>query len=269
MRSLFLLSLCSIFCFFPGSGKAGDSSLPETAASEVKAATPSGETYRAYVLHLSQIAGRKDFAKIVDALRRQLDLVERAPLSPRVLNFFHTVPIVADELACLEKELPAAACYGPAAPERAQHGPHEFTVWDSKKSEWTNSDPVVLASEARGGVVMFRPHLNAQSPTMLHELLHAYHARMMPEGYRNQGILFYYNAAKGKKLYAADEYLMTNEKEFFAVTATVFLCGKDSKEPFTRSNLKEKQPDYFKYLIWLFEVDPDRAASATPIASAY
>ena len=67
----------------------------------------------------------------------------------------------------------------------------------------------------------------------------------------------------------AEAYLMTNQMEFFAVTASVFLYGKDSIEPFTRSKLKENQPDYFQYLVSLFEVDPDRAPSASPVASAY
>jgi hypothetical protein len=52
------------------------------------------------------------------------------------------------------------------------------------------------------------------------------------------------------------------------VTASVFLYGKDGKEPFARANLKQKQPDYFKYLVWLFGFDPDRGPNASPVASA-
>jgi hypothetical protein len=37
---------------------------------------------------------------------------------------------------------------------------------------------------------------------------------------------------------------------FFAVTATIFLAGKDSAhEPFTRAKLKEQMPGYFNYLV--------------------
>ena len=96
---------------------------------------------------------------------------------------------------------------------------------------------------------------------MLHELLHAYHAGMLPRGFKNPDVLLHYNLAKGEKLYPADAYLLTNEKEFFAVTASVFLYGKDGR--FTRSDLKQKQPDYYKYLVRLFELDPDGA----PVAS--
>jgi hypothetical protein len=58
---------------------------------------------------------------------------------------------------------------------------------------------------------------------------------------------------------------MTNEKEFFAVTASVFVFGRDGA--LTRANIKEKQPDYYKYLVWLFEFDPD-CTSSVPLASA-
>ena len=142
MRALLWTSLLSVLTLFPSYGNAGDGPLPQITVSEsekVKTTNLNEETYRGYILHLSQIAGRKDFAEIADALRRQLDLVEDAPLSPRVLTFFHTVPIVADELACLEKELPLVACFGPELPERSRHEPHDFTVWDSTKSQWTNS----------------------------------------------------------------------------------------------------------------------------------
>jgi hypothetical protein len=45
----------------------------------------------------------------------------------------------------------------------------------------------------------------------------------MPQGFHNAGVLLHYNIAKRNELYPADEYLMTNEKEFFVVTASVFL----------------------------------------------
>jgi hypothetical protein len=107
-----------------------------------------------------------------------------------------------------------------------------------------------------------------QKPIVLHELLHAFHNKMMPKGFNNTALLHHYNFAKGGNLYPDDAYLMTNEREFFAVTASVFLYGKDDKEPFTRAKLKEKQPDYFNYLVWLFGFNPDHAPSTTPVASA-
>jgi len=210
----------------------------------------------------------------------QLDIVESVGLSPRVLKFFHTVPFVVDELACLSspKEYPDArnaACYGMAAPERSQRTSHRVsTVWDNEKLQWSNPDAVDLAVDTGRGVVMVRPITlgassgYAQRPVILHELLHAYHAKILPQGIQNPAVLLHFDLAKTNQLYPAGAYLMTNEREFFAVTASVFLYGKDDQEPFTRSKLKEKQPDYFNYLVWLFGFNPDGVPGASPIASA-
>jgi hypothetical protein len=46
-----------------------------------------------------------------------------------------------------------------------------------------------------------------------------------------------------------------------------FLSGK-ADGGVTQSDIKQKQPDYFKYLVWLLEIDSDPAPSATPVASA-
>src|SRR5258707_6836062 len=105
-----------------------------------------------------------------------------------------------------------------------------------------------------------------ERPAMLHELLHAYHNRIMPRGFKNAGILLHYNRAKDRQLYPAEAYLMTNEREVFAVTASVFLYRNDG--PTTRQTLKEKQPDYYQYLDYVFGFDPDRAPSISPVASA-
>ncbi|MGF6433375.1 MULTISPECIES: hypothetical protein [Bradyrhizobium] len=52
------------------------------------------------------------------------------------------------------------------------------------------------------------------------------------------------------------------------MTASIFLAGKDSEhEPYTRATLKEKMPDYYKYLVGLFGADPEET-SVTPVASA-
>jgi hypothetical protein len=279
MRALLLASLLSVVTVFPDPGNAG-TRPPQTEVSNGEKAqwtNPNRVTYRGHFFDLSEIAGRQDFATMADALRHQIDIVESVGLSPRVLKFFHTVPIVVDEMACLGSEDPkllAAACYGPSAPERAQRTPRGATFWDSENLQWANVDPVSLAEDTQLGVVMVRPIMlgassrQAEEPVILHELLHAYHNKMMPHGVKNPAVLLHYNLAKSNQLYPAEAYLLTNEREFFAVTASVFLYGKDGKEPFTRANLKLKQPDYFRYLVWLFGFDPDRAPNASPVASA-
>jgi hypothetical protein len=274
MRSVLLSTLVlSTLALFPDPGRAGDR-LPqiEVLKKEKPASGNATEVaYRGYVTHLSDIAGRKDFSEIVSALQHQVDIVENAGLSPRVLRFFRSIPIVTDELSCLANEVSAVACYEPnGIPTYGAYVVRAKRVWDNDKSQWMNANSAYFGSDS--GVVMVRPLLTSeeQNPVMLHELLHAFHAQIMPHGFQNEGVLFHYNLAKTNKLYPEDKYLMKNEREFFAVTASIFLYGKDTAhDPFTRSNLKEKQPGYYKYLVGLFEFDPESAPSASPVASAF
>jgi hypothetical protein len=237
------------------------------------------EKYRGYMFDLSDFADRRDAGAISENLRKQLDLVENVGLSPRVLAFFHSVPIVASEMDCLDQGA-GAACYGPLAPTRRNRPTLGITTWDHDKQQWTNPDLLELAADSGRGVIMLRPNLMqyANDPVLLHEFMHAYHSRLLPNSYDNKGVIGFYAEAKGKELFGKNVYATANHKEFFAVTASIFLSGKDSThEPNTRAALKEKMPGYYKYLVGLFGFDPDPtlpdapaapAAAATPVASA-
>ncbi len=242
----------------------------DPAASAAPAPTTEADfqKYRGFMYDLSDYAGRKDVGAIEENLKHQLDMVENAGFSPTVLNFFHSVPIVATETDCLE-EGATLACYGPVAPKRARAATHGVTVWDTDKQQWTNPDVIDLAADSGIGVVMLRPTMtqHTDDPILLHEFLHAYHARLMPNGYDNRGIKAYFAWAKSKDLLDKKSYTLKNDREFFAVTASIFLAGKESMhEPKTREALKEKMPDYYKYLVGVFGFDPD--PSNTPVASS-
>jgi hypothetical protein len=237
-----------------------------TAAPEL----PAGfKTYRGYMYDLSEYADRKDYDALEDNLKHQLDMVENAGFSPRVLKFFHSVPIIASEMTCNE-EGAAWACYGFFVPDRERRGTLGVTIWDHDKQQWTNPDMVQLAADSGTGIIMLNPSMShhADDPILLHEFLHAYHGKLMPNGFDNKGIKGYFTYAKAKSLLPTDTYALKNDKEFFAVTASIFLAGKESvHEPKTRAALKEKLPDYYKFLVELFGFDPD-APAVTPVASA-
>lgn len=117
---------------------------------------------------------------------------------------------------------------------------------------------------------MLRPDMMRyeKEAVLLHELLHAYHARLLPDGYANKGVIAYYVLAKSKDLLPRESYAMKNPMEFFAVTASIFLAGKSEfHDPKSREALKEKLPDYYKYLVGVFGFDPDPAAPSGPVAS--
>jgi len=240
---------------------------PRVIQVEPETAVPPGfETYRGYIFDLSENSDRKDNEAIKEAFKRQLDVVENAGFSPKVLQFFHTIPIVASEMTCLELSA-GIACYGPLSPDRNQRT-STFTTWDERKRSWNNPNFVDLAADAGSGVIMVRPVMlkHAEDPVLLHEFLHAYHAKLMPQGYDNLGIRAFHAEAISKKVFGKEEYALMNHKEFFAVTASIFLAGKESMhEPKTRAQLKEKMPKYYEYLVELFGFDPD-ASSTTPVA---
>jgi len=261
MRSLLITLPLSIFVLFPAFPNAAERGRDY-------------QNYHGYTLELSAVEERQDVAAITDTLRRQLDLVESVGLSTRVLSFFHSLPVVVDEAACLHAEdakLRPAACYGPFAPQRSQHV-RGATFWDNGKGRWSNPDTIGFAEDTKLGLVMVRPSalypssVEKERPVLLHELLHAYHANMLPNGFSNSVVLSHYKAAKA--IYPSEAYLMANEREFFAVTASVFLYGKETIEPFTRAKIREKQPDYYNYLVWMFGFDPDRKPGVAPLASA-
>ncbi len=271
MRRVLLSSVVVVVSMLPHLAGAGPKVIhvdPSNSSDQPQAATGALQDYRGYRFDLSENAGRKDVEAITDMLKRQLDIVESAGLSPRVLQFLRTVPIVASEMACLD-EGAGAACYG-AVPFNRGPRVRALTSWDSDKAQWSNPDPVDLAVDSGLGVIMLRPNMMtyAKEPVMLHEFLHVYHARLMPQGYDNRGILAFYTEAKSKNLYPKDAYVLKNNKEFFAVTASIFLAGNDAThEPNTRAQLKEKQPDYHKYLVGVFGFDPE-APAVSPVASA-
>ena len=265
MRGLFLTSSVILLLSFASSfADAGSRIIEVQQAPEV----PTGfETYHGFVFDLSENADRKDGGAIAEAFRRQLDVVENAGFSPKVLQFFRSVPIIASEMTCLD-EGAGIACYGPISPDRSQRVNSTFTTWDERKLRWSNPNMVDLAADAGPGVIVVRPVMlkHAEDPVLLHEFLHAYHARLMPQGFDNLGIKAYHAEAMSKQVFGKEEYAMKNHKEFFAVTASIFLAGKESMhEPKTRAQLKEKLPNYYKYLVELFGFDPE-PSSATPVA---
>jgi hypothetical protein len=234
----------------------------DRAATEVP---PGFETYHGFIYDLSENVDRKDKDAIVDLLKKQLDVVESVGFSPKVMQFFHTVPIVASEMGCTELGA-AIACYGSVPPETSARN-RTFTVWDSNTKSWSNPNFVDLAADAGTGVIKLRPNMlkYAEDPVILHELLHAYHAKLMAGGLDNLAIKAIYAQATSKNVFPKEEYAMKSPQEFFAVTASVFLAGKSPlHEPHTRAQLKEKMPKYYKFLVELFGFDPE--PSTTPVA---
>lgn len=66
--------------------------------------------------------------------------------------------------------------------------------------------------------------------------MHVYHFRRLPGGRNNPDILTFYGRAKDGGFYPAGAYLLTNQGEFFAMTASVYLHGKLRANPSPATN---------------------------------
>jgi hypothetical protein len=283
MRVLPLAFTLSAILAFPNTLIAGGSGVHTlgtiTVSPKGAESHPSRETYRGQFFDVSSVKDRGDLPAVIDGLRHQIDVVQDLKLSPRVLAFFQTVPIVVDDFACMghmtnpssgePKPAMEAACYGHRMPATLKTAAAPALIWGSETGpEISNSDLVMRARTT--GVILIRPQTlvdqNKTRPVVLHELLHAYHDHILPDGYANHAAKSWFTAASEQAIYPSDQYLMSNEKEFFAVTTSVFLSGKDGS--LTRDDIKKKQPDYYKYLKWLFEFDPDNTLNGSPVASA-
>jgi hypothetical protein len=107
---------------------------------------------------------------------------------------------------------------------------------------------------SRDGGIEIDTRLAPQQPIVLHELLHAYHAFVLPQGARNPEVLEFYNQARTGGLYPAGSYVLRNPMEFFAVTASLYLSGHVDRPPGNRETLRAAQPRYYAWLAQLFGV---------------
>jgi hypothetical protein len=89
-------------------------------------------------------------------------------------------------------------------------------------------------------------------PILLHELLHAYHQKRLPEGNRNPKVLEAFRDAPARYPTGNAEHFLENPNEFFACTASAYLFGTIQQAPYERKAIQERQPKYYEYLGTLF-----------------
>lgn len=155
----------------------------------------------------------------------------------------------------------------------------EATHLDERIKTFLRGFPVVVQTGAGEGshyaggdsVTLAVDDPKDDRPILLHEYMHVYHFRRLPGGRDNPDILTFYRRAKRGSFYPADAYLLSNPGEFFAMTASTFLHGRLAREPFTREELRRKQPIYYGYLKGLFGAPqtenpgPSRLAGTAPL----
>jgi hypothetical protein len=167
-----------------------------------------------------QLLGDDDKARFASqsapSVIAQLGMVEAAGLPPEILAFFKRTPILVDP--------------------NLRGNPGFFTV------------------RGGAGAVQIQPIVfPANKPILLHELLHAYHFHVL--SLQNKPIIDAYDLALRNDAYPAQfrkAHFLENAKEYFAVTATIFLFGPVQQPPFNCAVLSHSDPAYLAFLATTF-----------------
>jgi hypothetical protein len=172
-------------------------------------------TYRGITADTSAAQGQPNLKEVVASLKHQIDIVVECGAKPVIMTFFKSQPVSVK-------------------PGQGDGGGHF-----SSKVAGVTVDAAVDAPE---------------KPVLLHELLHAYHFRVLPGALENPDLVRFYGIAKQNELYPPDSYVLKNVQEFFAVTGSLYLWGNVDRPPNNRATLHEKQPVYYQWLGDLFGV---------------
>jgi hypothetical protein len=162
------------------------------------------------------LVSSKQRDKVLPSLNRQFEIIEAVNLPAKVLEFFHTIPFVAD-------------------PDLTQMN-GEYKPMDGR---WV--------------VHVKLTDIPADRAIMLHELLHAYQHQVLGEPTPPVGRA--YQQALRPGTYPSSfrgAYFLKNGKEFFAVVGEVFLFGGTFRPPFKCSTVQQAQPEFIAYLTGLF-----------------
>jgi len=185
------------------------------------------------------------------------------------------------QLQEIAREVPAAAVaelrkvplwFSPEYPGITPHAEyHPAAGWlrDNKR------DPAMAKAVEFTNVRIFKRETKRMPNFALHELAHAYHDRVLGDGFENAEIKAAFENAREKRLYERVEqrfgdgrtanaraYAITNQMEYFAECTEAFFSTNDFF-PFTREQLANHDPKMFALLekLWSPAVE-DRSTKA-------
>jgi len=169
--------------------------------------------YHGWHVDASKAARAQAPQKTIKAIRTQIDIVEHAGLKPQVLAAMRTHPILADPSVGTE-----AGRYSAAR--------------------------LILLRVRR---------LDAKKPILLHALLLAWQDQNLPGGFANPEIAQFRREILARRIWPKNAIMLQSDGEFFAVTASCYLYGAITREPYTRADLRKTQPVYYQWLAKLFD----------------
>jgi hypothetical protein len=175
-------------------------------------------TYRGFKVDATAAQSAPFLKAVEDSLRHQIDITADCGATPKIIDFFKSQTIFIK-------------------PGQGDGG--------GRFSSKTNGVSVDIAVHA------------PEKPVVLHEMLHAYHWWVLPDGFGNADVARFYERATNDGFYPPDSYVLKNVQEFFAVTGSLYLWGNVDRPPHDRKTLRDKQPVYYKWLGDLFGVVKD------------
>ncbi len=145
---------------------------------------------------------------VVKRIDAQLDLVAKTGVRPDALAYMRTVPIIGD---------------GSPGTEPGRY--------------------------VRGQGVLVRVKLlDPKKPMVLRQLLYAYLDQKLPGGFANPDVARFRREAVARKAWPRTAAMLQSDPDYFAYTATAYLAGAITREPYNRANLRKTQPYYYDWL---------------------
>jgi hypothetical protein len=181
------------------------------------------------------------------------------------------VVLLDAQLAKVERFIPAKAV------ERLRSVPINFTLpYESGRGTAEYHGGLAWVKQAGREIALAKaieftnvdrlePEIRRMPVLVLHELAHAYHDQVIPDGYQNPDILGAYQKAKAAGTYdavkrwtgekfvdkPAKAYAMNNQMEYFAESTESYFDRNDF-EPFNLAELQAKDPGMLKVVekVW-------------------
>ena len=166
-------------------------------------------SYRGFTVDTTAAQGAANLKDVAKSLRHQIDITADCGTTPRILDFFKSQTIFVK-------------------PGQGDGG--------GRFSSKVKGVAVDIAVDA------------PEKPVVLHEMLHAYHWWVLPDGFKNAEVERFYERARDGAFYPPASYVLKNVQEFFAVTASLYLWGNVDRPPHDRRTLHDRQPVYYKWL---------------------
>lgn len=169
--------------------------------------------YHGFSVDASRARRLQPAEKTQRAIDAQIDLVEHVGLKPDVLAEMRATPIRAD-----------IAKQGEGARYVAGQG-----VWLKVR------------------------RLDPRRPVLLAGLLRAYHDQRLATQPAGMDVARFRGEALSHHAWPKTALMLQSDTDYFALTGAVYLYGSITREPYSRADLRQTQPQYYHWLAQLFD----------------